>query len=249
MRPGNLQGIDGYWFKRSLGDTANPKEKPFKALHPDIYQYSKLHLDPAARTGKLRVKEVAEQIYTFDLFTPEFCKKLIEEAEYQGGWETGIDDEGGLSGFGMMKVDPSLFESLKTENEKDTTLSLAIFPSSGKYNLTKTIEETNKKVVAPVINKIWKSFKVERFDQPYLLKYEPDKVNKMNLHYDFETVAMIVYLNTGYEGGGTYFPRWDFRMQPNKPGQAAMWPGGVSHEHIGLPTTKGVRYLLCCAFF
>jgi hypothetical protein len=249
MRPGNLHGIGNYWF----GDEKS-KAKPTKSkiLHPDIYKYSRNHLDVAARRGKLKVKEVAEQIYRFDLFTPEFCKKLIEEAEFQGKWSTGIDQEpsSSFSGFGMMKLDPSLFKSLKTENEKDTTFSLKDFPKLPNGNsLTKTINDTTKKVVAPVISKLWKSFEVERYDQPYLLKYEPDKVNKMNLHYDFETVAMVCYLNTEYEGGGTYFPRWKLHLQPKRAGQAGMWPGGLSHEHIGVPITAGVRYLLCCAFF
>lgn len=245
MRPGNIHGIGNYWF----GDSKKP-DSP-RILHPDIYKYSRNHLDVAARGGKLKVKEVAEQIYKFDLFTPEFCRKLIEEAEFQGKWSTGIDEEpSSFSGFGMMKIDPSLFESLKTENEKDTTFSLKDFPKlPNGDSLTKTVTATTKRVVAPVISKLWRSFKVERFDQPYLLKYEPDKVNKMNLHYDFETVAMVCYLNMGYEGGGTYFPRWKFHLQPEKAGQAAIWPGGVSHEHMGLPTTGGIRYLLCCAFF
>jgi len=240
MRPGNLYGLGDYWFGQQ------EKLAAPKVLHPDIYQYSEKHLVKSAQARKAKVVEAAEQIYTFELFTPEFCRKLIEEAEFQGGWETGVDNE---SGLGMMKIDSKLLESSRVENEKDTTLSLKSFPSTKTKSLTKTIQETNKKHVAPLIDKLWKSFSVERYDQPYLLKYEPDKVNKMNLHYDLETVAMVVYLNTDYAGGGTYFPRWKFRMQPAKPGQAAMWPGGVSHEHIGLPTTGGVRYLLCCAFF
>ena len=245
MRPGNLHGLDNYWFsRRNFGETQ--KKATPRVKHPDIYKYSLRHVSPSLRQG---VKEIGEQIYMFNLFTPEFCEKLIEEAEFQGGWETGIDDESGLSGFGIMKLDPKLLESARVENEKDTTLSLAAFPSLGSNTLTKTVIDTNKRHVAPMIKKLWRSFSVERFDAPYLLKYEPGKVEKMNLHYDLETVAMIVYLNTEYEGGGTYFPRWKLHVQPNKPGQAAMWPGGVSHEHIGMPITGGVRYILCCAFF
>jgi tRNA G37 N-methylase TrmD len=166
MRPGHLNGIGNYWF----GNTkSKPKAKAKKAktLHPDIYKFSGNHLDIAARRGKLKVKEVAEQIYRFDLFTPEFCKKLIEEAEFQGGWSTGIDQEDSFSGFGMMKLDPSLFKSLRTENEMDTTFSLKDFPVlPGGKSLTKTINDTTKKLVAPVIGKLWKSFEVEKFDQP-----------------------------------------------------------------------------------
>ena len=232
-RPGNIAG--NHWF----GDF---KEKPKKVLHPDIYAYSSKHISPGIRKG---VKEVAEQIYTFDLFTPEFCKKLIAEAEFQGGWSTGID-KAGFSGFGVLE---DLFKSNKKENEKDTTLSLEDFPSKGSLSLSNTINQTSKRIVRPFVEKLWKSFAISRYDQPYLLKYDPKVVNKMNLHNDQETVALVVYLNTGYEGGGTYFPRWKLKMQPEKAGQEAMWPGGVSHEHIGLPITGGLRYLLCCAYY
>jgi hypothetical protein len=245
-RPGNLHGIEDHWFKQQLGATPEPK----KILHPDIYQYSPHHISPNLRKG---VTEVAEQIYTFDLFTPEFCKKLIEESEFQGGWKTGItsDGDGSLSGFGTMKLNINDYKSLKTKDEKDTTLQLSTFPKNKNLSLVNTVNKTSELHVKPLIEKLWQSFSITKYDMPYMLKYDPIHVKKMNLHYDLETVALIVYLNTEkeYEGGGTYFPRWNFRMQPQKAGQAAMWPGGVSHEHIGLPITKGLRYLLCCAYF
>lgn len=243
-RPGNLHGIDDYWFKQPLGEVPSA---PKKILHPDIYQYNPHHISPNFKKG---VTEVAEQIYTFELFTPEFCKKLIEESEYQGGWKTEITQEDdSLSGFGMMKINLNDYKSLKTENEKDTTLLLSSFPKNRNLSLVNTVNKTSELHVKPLIEKLWQSFTITKYDMPYMLKYDPIHVKKMNLHYDLETVALIVYLNTDYEGGGTYFPRWNFRMQPKKPGQAAMWPGGVSHEHIGLPITKGLRYLLCCAYF
>lgn len=239
MRPGNLHGLGRFWFGE--GPKAKPKSK---ILHPDIYKFSLKHISPQIKKG---ATEVTEQIYAFDLFNPEFCQKLIEEAEFQGGWETGVDDED--SGLGMMKLDPSLFQSSRVENEKDTTVPLTGFPKVNGSSIIDTINTANKKFVAPLVDKKWRSFSITRYDPPYLLKYEPDKVKQMSLHYDLETVAMVVYLNTDFEGGGTYFPRFKYRVSPQRAGQAAMWPGGVSHEHIGLPITKGVRYLLCCAFF
>lgn len=246
-RPGNLNNL-GSWF----GNQKIPVPQT-KVLHPDIYEYNPRHIAPLMRQNnyKRAVKEVAEQIYTFDLFTPEFCKKLIEEAEASGGWETSVDNEKNpyLHGFAGMKLDPALFKSGKNENEKDTTLSFSEIPRKGSHKLAQAYLKTIKTHVTPLIENIWRSFHITKYDQPYLLKYEPDKVKKMNLHYDLETVALVIYLNTDYKGGGTYFPKWKLRLQPKKPGQAAMWPGGVSHEHIGLPITAGVRYLMCGAFY
>jgi hypothetical protein len=245
-RPGNLGNLGRFWFG-GFGENKKSTQRK-KVLHPDIYQYSVNHISPNIVKG---ARQVEEQIYTFDLFTPDFCRKVIEEAEFQGGWETGIDSEAypDQTGLGMTDVDLKNFKSLRTENEKDTTLSLKRFPSNNRLSLLNTINQTSKKHIKPLIENKWQSFTISRYDPPYLLKYDPKNVNKMNLHYDLETVALVVYLNTDYKGGGTYFPRWKFHMQPQKPGQAAMWPGGVSHEHIGMPITGGLRYLLCCAYF
>lgn len=73
----------------------------------------------------------------------------------------------------------------------------------------------------------------------------------MGLHWDNETLAMVVALSDpkDYEGGGTYFPRWDYSTGQPEPGTAVIYPGGLSHEHMGLETTKGKRYLFLCAFY
>lgn len=73
----------------------------------------------------------------------------------------------------------------------------------------------------------------------------------MGLHWDNETLAMVVALSdpADYEGGGTYFPRWDYSTGRPEPGTAVIYPGGLSHEHMGLETTKGKRYLFLCAFY
>lgn len=106
-----------------------------------------------------------------------------------------------------------------------------------------------KRHIEPLITQLWTTYRIGKIDQPYLLKYSPNKVKKMNLHYDREIVTLVVYLNNEFTGGGTYFPRWGKLINPQKPGTAIVYPGGVSHEHLGLPIKSGVRYLFCGAFY
>jgi hypothetical protein len=97
------------------------------------------------------------------------------------------------------------------------------------------------------VETLWQTFKLQKWDMPAVRKYEPDVVNGMDLHYDNETIGMIGYLNTGFQGGGTFFPRWNLaigRSGDVAPGSVAVYPGGVSHEHRTLPVTAGVRYML-----
>jgi len=88
-------------------------------------------------------------------------------------------------------------------------------------------------------------------DRPYVLKYEPDVINQMGLHHDMETVAMVVALSKPgtYEGGGTFFPKWNYSTGQPAPGTAIIYPGGVSHEHMGLAITKGKRYLFLGSYY
>lgn len=88
-------------------------------------------------------------------------------------------------------------------------------------------------------------------DRPYILKYEPDVIAKMGLHHDMETVALVCAISdpSSYEGGGTYFPKWNYSTGKPPAGTAVVYPGGVSHEHMGLETTKGKRYLFLASYY
>jgi hypothetical protein len=90
---------------------------------------------------------------------------------------------------------------------------------------------------------------MQKVSAPYVLRYSPDAIASMDLHHDLETVTLVVYLNEDFEGGGTRFPRWRYCTGKRPPGSAIVYPGGLSHEHEGLPITSGVRYLLCGSFY
>ena len=201
-----------------------------------LYTYDERLLDPVLLSGKRAdiCTEVAEQIYAFRLFTPEFCRLLIDEAEHSGQWRTEAD------------VEENPYCVVAEYCEPDTTQHLDKMPG-----LDAVYEQVIVRHLKPLMEQMWVTFKLQKISPPYVLKYsaEPDAIRAMALHHDLETLTLVTYLNEEFTGGGTYFPRWNYHTGKPKPGSAILYPGGLSHEHEGVAITEGTRYLLCGSFY
>ena len=206
----------------------------YTPLHPELQSYDASFVDPVLLRGDRAeiLKEEAEQIYAFRLFTPDFCRRLIEEAEHNGAWRTEAD------------VEDNPYTDIKEYSLPDTTQHLEKLGG-----LDAVYREIVSRHVKPLIESTWTTFKMQKVSAPYLLRYKPSEIASMDLHYDLETVTLVVYLNEDFDGGGTHFPRWKYRTGKRAPGSAIMYPGGLSHEHEGLAITRGVRYLMCGSFY
>jgi len=237
-----------------------------KRLHPDLYRYDEKHLDPLLLTGdpaKILTEECL-QVYTLRVFTPEFCAKLIEETEHHGAWENelAIDmhpprlDEG--EDFQAIPLKEKKYlskENIKelhaANDEDDQLLNCASFFKMP--GLNEPFQQVIMKHINPLANHIWKTFNIQMIRSPYVLKYDPDEpasAEGQRPHWDQAPLQLVVYLNEGFEGGGTHYPRWNKTVgRGAKPGTAALFPGSLSHEHGGLPVTRGDRYVLICIFF
>lgn len=208
-------------------------------LHPELYHYNPSHMAPWLRGDfpdyKQFVTEEAEQIYRFPFFTPKFCQLLIAEAEHCGHWVTETETFTDVNMLGVLETD-----------DPETTIHLHRMPG-----LEEVFHDMMERHLCPLIKRLWQSFTMHKKDRPYILKYEPTVVNQMGLHYDTEPVALVITLSApeDYAGGGTYFPRWQYTTGKPPAGEAILYPGGVSHEHMGLETTAGKRYLGLCAFY
>lgn len=207
----------------------------YTPLHPQLYRYDPGFLDPALRTGERlpAYREVAEQIYLFKLFTDEFCRLLIEEAEHSARWRTEADVE-----------DNPYAEGVDEVCEPDTTQHLERMGG-----LDRVYDEVVRQHLQPFMEGMWRTFKLKKVSRPYILKYSADAIRDMKMHHDLETLTLVCYLNTEFEGGGTHFPRWSYTTGKQAPGTAILYPGGLSHEHEGLAITSGRRYLLCGSYY
>ncbi len=212
------------------------KAATYAPKHSRLYTYDESFLDPVFLRGQREeiFTEAAEQIYEFRLFTSEFCRLLIEEAEHCGQWRTAAE------------VEDNPYADIPEYCEPDTTQHLDKMPG-----LRAVYEQIIVRHLKPLMEQLWITFKLQKIDAPYILKYsaEPDAVRAMAMHHDLETVTLVTYLNEEFTGGGTYFPRWNYHTGKPKPGSAILYPGGLSHEHEGVAITEGKRYLLCGAFY
>ena len=226
-------------------------------VHTDIFSYSPSHVESA-----IAPKELAPQIYGFRLFTPEFCKKLLEEADACGKWE-----EEEKIDFYMPRIHAGPFDCVPekaklyacrfNEKESDTScdadqeaksgLSLKSMPG-----LNEVFGEVVDRHVFPLARDLWPTYRPRMKRTPYILRYdaEDDSLPEdMEVHWDQNVLAMVVYLNDEFDGGGTVFPRWGVEAGKNGPGWAVFYPGGVSHEHGGGTITRGRRFVLVCDFY
>src|SRR3954467_11780135 len=153
-------------------------------LHQELYSYNPEHMAPWLRNDSPDytefVKEEAEQIYRFALFTPEYCQAMIAEAEHYGQWVTET------STFASVNI-----VGVEEEDDPETTLHLHRMPG-----LEEAFYDMVERHLRPLIETLWKTFNLQKKDRPYILKYEPTVINQMGLHYDNETVSLVIMLST-----------------------------------------------------
>jgi predicted 2-oxoglutarate/Fe(II)-dependent dioxygenase YbiX len=62
--------------------------------------------------------------------------------------------------------------------------------------------------------------------------------------FPWRNFASIIYLNSDYKGGQTYFPKFDNYAPGIKPGTLVMFPGTVEYLHGVTKITEGTRYTI-----
>ena len=96
----------------------------------------------------------------------------------------------------------------------------------------------------------------------FQVRYKPGEQDRLRPHHDASTWTLQIALNrpgVDFEGGGTHFTRYNCAVvgtgsTDNVGGQghttavtqgmAFVFPGRMTHQHQGLPTTAGTRYIL-----
>ena len=219
----------------------------YEPLHPELFRYDECFVERFLDRSVRRVtpecarhaaREIGEQVYQIQFFTPEFCRLLIEECEHCDSWRTVTEKT----------IEPhSAMAGIEDVIEPETAV-----PWAAMRGLERVYDEIVRHHVRPVLEGLWPTFDLQKWDPPAVRKFEPDVVRGMDLHYDAETVGMVGYLSDGFEGGGTRFPRWGLTVGDSanvRVGSVIVYPGGLSHEHLALPVTSGTRYTLSNSFY
>eukprot|EP00540_Astrosyne_radiata_P011213 CAMPEP_0116837578 /NCGR_PEP_ID=MMETSP0418-20121206/8727_1 /TAXON_ID=1158023 /ORGANISM="Astrosyne radiata, Strain 13vi08-1A" /LENGTH=228 /DNA_ID=CAMNT_0004467469 /DNA_START=63 /DNA_END=749 /DNA_ORIENTATION=- len=78
----------------------------------------------------------------------------------------------------------------------------------------------------------------------FVVKYQATSKHRyLPVHVDESTHSIVLALNHGFQGGGTYFVDWDTTLVPSKPGTLVSFRGDTL-RHGGNVVTEGVRYIL-----
>jgi hypothetical protein len=60
-------------------------------------------------------------------------------------------------------------------------------------------------------------------------------------------LSSVMYLNDNYEGGGLYFPHFDYSYRPEE-GDLLLFPSSFIYQHAALPVTSGIKYSVVTMF-
>ncbi|HTJ48062.1 MAG TPA: hypothetical protein VL443_01315 [Cyclobacteriaceae bacterium] len=214
-------------------DSGKDSVDGYKPMHPQLFDldikndeaWVKKYINPQLVQGEfdLLCDEPIDNVYCFPLFTPLFCKEIIEEAEHFGEWtnyrhkdEAPIDIK--LSSFG--------FDEIYSYALKNFLYPLVMH----KYQLH---------------GEGWKNL----VSQNFIVRYLAENQGHLGLHNDGSYLSLIVTLNTEYEGGGTFFPKFKKLVKAEQPGYASIHPGLLGYLHGARPVTKGKRYIMASFFF
>ena len=194
-------------------------------LHPDLYdtenwdEWKSKFIHKAALTQEwdLITDEPITDVFTLPLFTEEFCRKIIAEAEYKGGWEDARHDY-------YPTVD-MLLEKIGYSDIYHRVLKEFVYPCA----IHKWVLEGSN----------WKDLHSENF----IIRYTKEEQGHLSLHHDNSRISLVLALNEEFEGGGTYFSRQG-KLHKGNTGHISIHPGMITHRHGGRPVTDGKRYII-----
>lgn len=169
------------------------------------------------RDFELMVEDIGPNIVEFPLFTNRFCEELIQLAETKGEWTVGRHE--------FYPTNDMLMEAIGMQE---------IY--------TRVIRE----FVAPLATWYW-TLEGEGWDtvedETFIIRYKPDLQGQLSVHHDYSSYTIGVKLNDEFEGGGTFFPKYQVNAMPKRNGNAFLHPGMITHRHGGRPVYSGTRYI------
>lgn len=208
----------------SIGHGNPEKEQYFEILDDsnwDAWKAKYLNHTMAKGEYDLMVDDLGHNVFEFQLFTEKFCKEAIALAEAKDNWTVDRHE--------FYPTNDVLLQEIGLQNIYNRVLREVVYPLC--IHLW-TLE-----------GKGWRSMSSENF----LARYTTDRQSHLSLHHDFSHITMVVKLNDEFDGGGTWFPKYNLLSNPERVGTATLHPGLVTHLHGARPIYSGKRYI-CVSF-
>lgn len=182
------------------------------------------YIHPVGKTKNwdLIVDEVDNhQIYSWPLFTDDFCSEVIQASETGRDWSRDRHK--------FYPTTDKLLDWIGMDKIYSEVLRGFVYPAATHlYRLT---------------GDNWSNLKLENF----VAKYESEGNQiSLGIHHDTSLITALVNLSQegeDFEGGGTYFEKQKATIQPPR-GYVCIHPGNITHKHGARPTIKGTRYII-----
>ena len=196
-------------------------------IHPELYawkldwnRWTKRFIHPQTRVTDWDaiVEEKGTDIYSWPLFTEEFCKMIIEEAEGRKGlWSVGRHDYYPTTDFVLSKI-----------------------------GLNDMYMKVLHEYGFPIAEHVWGlegiAWNTNMSAELFMAKYTKDAQGHLDSHIDESNYSITLALNNDFAGGGTYYHRQKTLVKAPT-GHVCLFPM-PTHKHSGRLIDSGTRYII-----
>jgi GR25 family glycosyltransferase involved in LPS biosynthesis/glycosyltransferase involved in cell wall biosynthesis len=176
-----------------------------------------IHESAKTKQWDLICDENIPDVFSYPLFTQEFCSLVIEEANNLNEWTKERHDN--------YPTTDILLESIGLDKIYSQVLREFVYPCAiHKWKLE---------------GGPWPDLSSENF----MIKYDEDVQGHLALHHDAGLISCVLTLNKDFEGGGTWFWRQQ-KVHKGNIGEISIHPAKITHRHGGRPISKGERYII-----
>ncbi|HEY0099683.1 MAG TPA: 2OG-Fe(II) oxygenase [Pyrinomonadaceae bacterium] len=172
-------------------------------------------------------EEVAGIIST-QLYSPRYCRGLVEYARAADGWTAASIFERGR-GAGDAAARPA-YRSAR---------ALAF---DSRSPVGREFDEQMARIVRPLVNRVWQA-NLETHKATHIVRYAPGDFYVAHTDTipgdDYRYFTVLCYLNEEFEGGQTTFPALNYSFKP-RTGAAIIFP--ATYLHCAEPVTAGEKY-------
>lgn len=232
-----FDGYDGLDIELDKISPNLNKNSKYIPIHDELYNYenwSKLFLTENFKQQyakkKLQYIEPTQckDLFEFEMFTPLFCKYLIEECENYGNW----------SGGNVKESTP--YDDRINNNENHPTQDIHL----KQIGLGDIWIRFVKEYIAFTASQLYSNIQTSGVNIAFVVKYHMSGQKSLEPHHDASVHSTVTCLNKNFTGGGTYFVRQNYLHQATDIGYTSIHPGRCTHYHAGAEIKSGVRYVL-----
>lgn len=162
-----------------------------------------------------------------NILSNEDCQYIIDTANKSELWESGGSefwDNRAINYHKMIQFDKKCADLLMYSNNKCKEII------EKEYGLDKQVYSDTLQIIR------W----FEGMEQP---PHADDMSNTDIPGFDHRVFGSIIYLNSDYSGGHTFYPNFNFEIIPER-GKLAIHPGDPEHLHGVTKISSGMRYTI-----